>query len=77
MKRHICSAVVLLTLLATSTVFAEDAKVKIISTIPAVTSKRIGWDINVSVIQIEDQENGVVCYGLVPTSEIGRNTDGG
>lgn len=76
MKEHVYLTVVLLTLLATST-FAEEAKVKVISTIPAAVNVKVGWDVNISVFQIQDQKNGVVCYGLAPTSNAGRTTDAG
>jgi len=38
--------------------------------------RSIGYQTSVSVIQIQDQDNDIICYGLISTSEAGRTLGG-
>jgi len=56
----------------------DEATVKVISQIPAKTSQSdSGANTKITVIQINDPKNGIVCYGLVSVSDVGRSYDGG
>jgi hypothetical protein len=83
MKRFVLLAVFLLAVFTVSDVFAEEAKVTVLSTIPIKTEARnatnlkVGWETKALVIKIDDQKNGVVCFAIVSASEAGRAYDGG
>jgi len=77
MKEIVCVFAAVVTLLISGFVSAEEVSVKRVSTIPAKTSSRSGWNVDVVVIQVVDAGNGVICYGMTPTSDSGRALDGG
>lgn len=56
----------------------EEVTVKTVSASSVVTSKGSNTnDTGVRVIQIYDSKNGVVCYGIVSTSDKGKGPSGG
>lgn len=69
---------VLLSILFTSLpALAGDDEARIVQVFPINDNPSMAWKTDAKVVKIEDRKNGIVCYGLISSSAVGRVADGG